>query len=365
MHVGLSVIFQNPGDRRTDAEVYADELAIARQAEPLGFESIWSVEHHFTDYTMCPDVLQFLTYMAACTSTIKLGSMVCVLPWHDPVRVAEQIAMLDTMSGGRVILGLGRGTGRVEFDGFGVEMSEARDRFAEAAETILTGLERGYLEYDGRYVRQPRVDLRPRPSRTFRGRTYAATVSPESAEIMARMGVGPLIVPQKPWKQVRDELATYRATYRESTGEEAPTPYCAGWTFVDESADRAEELARRYIGAYWDSVVKHYEFDKDHLKATPGYEFHGLMYDRLNAPGGMERMTDFFVGLQVWGTPAQVYDKIVTIQDQTYADAYMAVCSYGAMPHDEAVRNVGLFAREVMPELKKLASSYERLGVPA
>jgi alkanesulfonate monooxygenase SsuD/methylene tetrahydromethanopterin reductase-like flavin-dependent oxidoreductase (luciferase family) len=365
MHVGLSVIFQNPDDRLPDADVYAAELALARQAEPLGFESIWSVEHHFTDYTMCPDVLQFLTYMAACTTTIQLGSMVCVLPWHDPVRVAEQIAMLDTMSNGRVILGLGRGTGRVEFDGFGVPMPEARDRFAEAAEMILTGLERGYVEHDGRHLQQPRVDLRPRPSRTFRGRTYAATVSPESAEIMARMGVGALIIPQKPWKQVRRELAAFRSTFRETTGLEAPPPYCAGWTFVDESADRAEEMARRYNAAYWRSVVKHYEFDQNHLASTPGDEFLGLMYDRLNAPGGAEQMTDFFVGLQVWGTPQQVYDRVVTIQDNTYADAYMAVCSYGGMPYDEAQRNLSLFARQVMPELKKLAPAYERLGVPA
>lgn len=102
------VIFQNPGETRRDAEVYAEELALARQAEGLGFESIWSVEHHFTDYTMCPNVFQFLTYMAACTETIQLGSMVCVLPWHDPIRVAESIAMLDVMSGGRVIFGMGR-----------------------------------------------------------------------------------------------------------------------------------------------------------------------------------------------------------------------------------------------------------------
>jgi alkanesulfonate monooxygenase SsuD/methylene tetrahydromethanopterin reductase-like flavin-dependent oxidoreductase (luciferase family) len=261
----MSVIFQNPGSVRPDGDVYREELALAVQAEELGFDSIWSVEHHFTDYTMCPDVLQFLTYMAGCTSTIGLGSMVCVLPWHDPLRLAEQIAMLDVMSGGRMILGLGRGTGRVEFDGFGVAMPEARARFAESAEMILSGLEQGWCEYDGEFVQQSRVDLRPRPDRTFRGRTYAAAISPESAEIMARLGVGLLIIPQKPWPTVRAELDQYRAVFRDSTGSEPPPPCCAGWTFVDESADRAEELARTYIGGYWDSVVKHYEFDRDHL----------------------------------------------------------------------------------------------------
>ena len=366
MHVGASVIFQNPGRTRPDHEVYADELRLARLAEPLGFESIWSVEHHFTDYTMCPDVMQFLTYMAGCTERVQLGSMVCVLPWHDPVRVAEQVSMLDAISGGRVILGIGRGTGRVEFDGFGVAMPEARSRFAEAADMILTGLESGVVEYDGEYVRQPRRDLRPAPFKSFRGRTYAAAISPESSAIMAKMGVGLLIIPQKPWKVHRAELATYREVYREANdGSEPPPPYCAGWTFVDESADRAEELARLYIGGYWDSVVQHYEFDQDHLKNTAGYEFHGEMYDRLMAPGGKEMMTEFFLGIQVWGTPEQVVDKIVTIQEHTYADAYMGVFSYAGMPIDEAERSMRLFASRVMPELQALPAAYDRLGVPA
>ncbi len=364
MHVGMSVIFQNPGRSRPDSAVYAEDLALARQAEGLGFESIWSVEHHFTDYTMCPNVWQFLTYMAGCTTHIKLGSMVCVLPWQDPLRIAEQVALLDVMSGGRVIFGMGRGTGRVEFDGFQVPMPEARQRFAESAEMILTGLERGWCEYDGEFIHQPRVDLRPCPDETFRGRAYAAAISPESAAIMAKMGVGLLIIPQKPWPKVREELEGYRAEYRVATGDEPPPPYCAGWTFVDESADRAAELASTYITGYWDSVVKHYEFDQDHLKSTPGYEFHGDMYDRLTAPGGAQKMADFFMDLQVWGTPQQVYDKIVDIQNNTYSDAYMGVFSYAGMPHAEAQRNMALFAREVMPELKQLAPAYDRLGMP-
>ncbi|MCZ6618115.1 MAG: LLM class flavin-dependent oxidoreductase [Gammaproteobacteria bacterium] len=361
MRVGFSVIFQNAGEAKSDSQVYAEDLALARQAESLGFDSIWSVEHHFTDYTLCPNVFQFLTYMAACTEKIQLGSMVCVLPWHDPLRVAEQVAMLDVMSGGRVILGLGRGTGRIEFDGFRVAMPEARTRFAESAEMVLEGLEQGWCEYDGQYIRQPRVDLRPRPEKTFKGRTYAAAISTETAEIMAKMGVGLLIIPQKPWPVVSKELEQYRNTFRAATGTDAPAPYCAGWTFVDESADRAEELARRYISGYWETVIKHYEFDKDHLKNTPGYEFHGEMYDRLNAPGGMEQMTNFFIDLQLWGTPDQVFEKILTIRENTLADGYIAVCSYAGMPHEEADRNMKLFARTVMPELQKLASVETRL----
>ena len=354
MHVGLSVIFQNPGETKLDRDIYAEELVLAKQAEPLGFDSIWSVEHHFTDYTMCPNVFQFLTYMAGCTEKIQLGSMVAVLPWHDPLRVAEQVAMLDVLSNGRTVLGMGRGTGRIEFEGFRVAMPEARGRFAETAEMLLNGLEQGFCEYDGEYVKQPRVDLRPRPYKSFKGRTYAAAISTESAEIMAKMGVGILIVPQKPWPVVQKELTKYRSTFFAATGEQAPAPYCAGWMFIDDSVDRAEEMARRYIGAYWDSVIDHYEFNKDHLKNTGGYEFHGEMYDRLNAPGGMQKMTDFYVDLQIWGTPDQVFDKVQTMRANTLADGFMAVCSYGGMPHDEANRNMQQFAKDVMPELKKL-----------
>ena len=213
MHVGLAAVFQNPGRARSDFEVYRGELRLADLAEPLGFESVWGVEHHFTDYTMCPDVLQFLTYMAGRTERIQLGSMVVVLPWHDPMRVAEEIAMLDNISGGRLILGLGRGAGKVEFDGFRQSMDESRPRFVESAQMLLRGLETGFCEYDGTYVQQPRADIRPAPFKSFRGRTYAAAVSPESARIMAELGVGILIIPQKPWAEVaRSWTTTARCT---------------------------------------------------------------------------------------------------------------------------------------------------------
>src|SRR3989475_8303441 len=193
MHVGLAAVFQNPKQLRSDYDVYRNELRLADQAEPLGFQSIWGVEHHFTDYTMCPDVLQFLTYMAGRTRQAGLGSMVVVLPWHDPMRVAEEVSMLDNISDGRLILGLGRGAGRVEFHRFRLSIDESPPRLVEVAETLLRGLEAGYCEYAGTFVRQPRAAIRPAPFKTFRGRTYAAAVSPESIPIMAKLGVGILV----------------------------------------------------------------------------------------------------------------------------------------------------------------------------
>src|SRR5690348_18187202 len=118
MHVGYGVAIQNPNNALHDLEVYRNEVRLAEMAEPLGFDSFWTVEHHFDDYTMVPDVCQFLTYMAGRTSRIKLGTAVIVLPWHDPVRVAEQISMLDILSEGRLLVGFGRGAARIEYEGF-------------------------------------------------------------------------------------------------------------------------------------------------------------------------------------------------------------------------------------------------------
>ena len=237
MHVGMSVIFQGFEDPARDREVYARELALADQAEGLGFDSIWAVEHHFTPYTMCPDPLQFLTYMAGRTKRVQLGSMVVVLPWHDPVRVAEHVTMLDVLSGGRFIFGMGRGLGRVEFGGFRVAMDESRSRFIECATAVLEGLDRGYVEFKGEHFDIPRRNLRPAPIATFRGRTYAAAVSPESVKIMAELGVGLLIIPQKPWAQVSAELEEYRTQYRAIRGEEPPAPIVAAWMFVDNDVN--------------------------------------------------------------------------------------------------------------------------------
>jgi len=353
MHVGMAVIFQAEGEGRTDRNVYRNELRLADLAEPLGFESLWGVEHHFTDYTMCPDVLQYLTYFAGRTEKIQLGSMVVVLPWHNPTRVAEQVVMLDHMSNGRFILGIGRGLGRVEFEGFGVNQEDSREIFTESAQMILQGLERGYCEFDGRFVKQVKRYIRPRPFKSFRGRTYAAAVSPESSLIMAKLGIGILIIPQKPWDLVAKELNDYRSTYRDANGTDAPPPIVGGWTFCDEDQARAEELARKYIGAYWKSVTRHYELIGDHLTKMRGYEAYKAMQEKASAPGGLDEMTDFFLGLQVWGTPERCYEKILDIQKRTGAEAFNGVFSYGGMPYDVAEHNLRLFAADVMPELKK------------
>jgi len=353
MHVGSSIFFQNFQHKRTDLEVYQNELKLADLAEPLGFDSIWGVEHHFTDYTMCPDVLQFLSYMAGRTERVQLGSMVVVLPWHDPMRIAEQFSVLDHLSGGRAIIGVGRGLGRVEFEGFRLDMSESRTRFAESAKMLVDALENGVAEFDGELIKQPKVDIRPKPYKSFHGRTYAAAVSPESSLALAQLGLGILIIPQKPWSEVENELKAYREIFQEVNGTPAPPPIVVGFTFCHEDEDRAKEMANEYVGNYWDSIMDHYEFRSDHLKETKGYEYYGKFTEKIEQYGTQD-VKEFFLDLQVWGTPDQCYDKMRSTRGRVGSDSFLAAFSFGAMPYEEVEKSMRLFAKEVLPRLKEL-----------
>src|SRR6266849_4174534 len=274
MHVGYGAVFQNPNNRLSDREVWRNEIRLAEMAEPLGFDSIWSIEHHFDDYTMCPDPVQFLTYIAGRTKHAKLGSMVIVLPWHDPVRVAEGVAVLDNLSNGRFILGIGRGLARIEYEGFRIDQNEGRGLFLEYAELIMNALETGYIE-GGSYTQQPRREIRPRPLRSFKGRTYAAAVSPDSMPIMAKLGIGLLVIPQKPWDAVKGDFEVYHKVWREVNGSvPPPKPISGGFCFVDENKDRAEEMAIKWISANYHTVMKHYEMTSPEFGQQKSYEFY-------------------------------------------------------------------------------------------
>jgi alkanesulfonate monooxygenase SsuD/methylene tetrahydromethanopterin reductase-like flavin-dependent oxidoreductase (luciferase family) len=353
MHVGYAPIFQNLGRRLSDREVFRQELRLAELAEPLGFDSVWEPEHHFTDYEMTPDVVQFLTYMAGRTRTVKLGSMVVVLPWHDPVRVAEQVILLDHFSDGRAIFGMGRGLGAVEFDGFRVSMTASRQIFTESAEAVVNALQNGYIEYDGEFLKQPRRDIRPGPFKSFENRLFGAGLSPESGPLMARLGVAMLIVPLKAWEDVRVSIQEYNKAWdMERPGSLPPAPTVVYFVFVDKDRTRARELASQYIGSYFGSVLEHYEMAGDRLKGTKGYEF----YSNVVQGGGNAEAeaAQRYVDLMPYGTPEDVIDKIKSIQKLTNNSACIIHTSFGGMSHEEAERNQRLFATEVLPAIKAI-----------
>jgi alkanesulfonate monooxygenase SsuD/methylene tetrahydromethanopterin reductase-like flavin-dependent oxidoreductase (luciferase family) len=352
VHIGFGPQFANLDGQLSDLEAYQRDLELAARAEEVGFDSVLTSEHHFSDYQLTSQLLMFLSWVAGQTERVRLGTMVTVLPWHDPVRVAESFSVLDHLSGGRAILGIGRGLGAVEFDGFRVRMGESRRRFAEYTPAILNALESGYIESDGELYQQPRTPIRPRPFKTFKGRTFASAVSPQSMELMAQLGVGIMVIAQKPWETAEAELVEYRRRYLELNGFEAPKPILvvvAGVTKTRAEADRVREL---YLQRWARSTVDHYQFDNTGFAEIEGYEYYGALANNI-AKHGLDNFCGFLADLQVWGTPDEVTEKLLDYVKRTDAGGLVVPLSFGGMPPAETRANFDLFAAEVLPELKR------------
>ena len=355
MKVGtaLNMLSEPP---RPDVAVVRDHLAMGDLAEPLGFDSLFALEHHFTGYAMSPAPLQLLAYFAGRTKRITFGTAVIVLPWHDPIRVAEEIALLDILCGGRCLFGFGRGAASVEYQGFRVAMEEARPRFVEAAEIVVKALSHDSFEHDGRFFRFPRTAVRPRPISHPERRFYASAVSPDSAEIMAKLGFGILMVMQNEWPKAAEDIARYREIAR-AAGHMPRPPIVLTNVCVADSREEARERAFKYLSQKWQSIDDHYHFSDGHLATVKGYESYGKMaktYAKINESNeSRQKATDFYVRIQIVGTPEDCLAQIGELTRLTGLDHLVTEFSFGAMPHEEAEINLRLFADRVLPVLRR------------
>jgi alkanesulfonate monooxygenase SsuD/methylene tetrahydromethanopterin reductase-like flavin-dependent oxidoreductase (luciferase family) len=351
MHVGFSPIFQNTSGTMSDHECVKHELALADLAEPLGFDSIWQPEHHFTNYEMAPNVLQFLTYMAGRTKRVRLGSMVVILPWHNPLRVVEEVTLLDHYSDGRAILGMGRGLGAHEFGGFGIDMSDTREIFNESAEAIVSALKTGFIEYEGKHIKQARREIRPGPFRTFEGRTFGAGLSPETMPGLAKLGLGNLIFPIKDWEEVRNTLSAYRKQWADIRPGTSPAKSgVASFCYVHKNPGKAKDRAYKYIGDTFRTVVRHYDMAGDNFTRAKGYEYYAKNAESFR---DIDAKTEEFIEQQPWGTPDQYLEKLHRIDTHIDMGALIAHFAFGGMPYDFAEENMRLFVEAILPELKK------------
>jgi len=354
MKVGIALnMLQKEG--RSDADVFAEHLALGDLAEPLGFDSLFALEHHFTGYAMSPSPTQLLSYFAGRTKRITLGTAVIVLPWHDPVRVAEEIALRDVLSGGRCLFGFGRGAASVEYAGMRVPMEEARARFVESAKIVVTALTQESFEWKGEFFTIPRTAIRPRPISHPERRFYASSVSPESAEIMAKLGFGVLVVMQNEWPKAAEDIQRYR-DIATSVGHTPRPPIILTNISVADSRAEAEERAKTYLSRKWDSIDAHYHFSDGHLASVKGYEFYGGMaktYSKMKDESFRKKATDFYVKIQIVGTPDDCLQQVAELQRLTGVDHLATEFGYGGMPHEQAELNMRLFADRVMPTLQR------------
>jgi alkanesulfonate monooxygenase SsuD/methylene tetrahydromethanopterin reductase-like flavin-dependent oxidoreductase (luciferase family) len=354
MKTGLSFFFMATDRPGSDLEIYRDEVRLASMAEPMGFDSVWATEHHFTEYSMIPSPLQFLSFMAGKTERVTLGAMVVVLPWHNPARLAGEIGMLDNLSEGRFCLGVGRGLGRLEFEGLGVDMSTSREVFDETAETVFAALENGFIEASGTHVTIPKREIRPRPTGSFVGRTYGAAVSPESVKSMGRVGAGLIIIPQKPWKTVVDELDVYRDAFAtHHPDREIPAPIVAVHTYCSRDGAKAADRGGYYNERYYQRVMEHYDLGGTHFATQKGYSYYAKVSERITTEGKGDA-AKFYSDLHVFGTPTECAEKIRWIQETTQCDTLLNFFSYSGMPFEESAENLKLYTEEVLPLVRAM-----------
>ena len=352
MDVGCMMIFSSYGwEGETDSQMWEEELRLAQIAADVGFDCLWSAEHHFNDYSFVPDNLQLMTHLATKYPDIDVGTAAVILPWHDPLRVAEQAAVLDMLSNGRLRLGFGRGLAKREFDTFRLNMDESRERFDEAAPMIVDALETGFIEGDGKFYKQPRTEIRPRPQHSFDGRIYAVASSEESVMSAAKLGAHVVMFADRPWEMRMPGIERARSLHREFHGTEAPNVMLTEFVICNTDLARAEEDARQYQGKFVESNFYHYEFLGDHFQSVKGYDSYQQKAEIARSTG-MEGAVDGFMKAASWGTPDKILrgleDRRSLIGDFEWNVSFR----FGGTPYNVAEKGLKLFAKEVLPVLK-------------
>ncbi|MDN3566407.1 LLM class flavin-dependent oxidoreductase [Paeniroseomonas aquatica] len=352
MDVGMMMVFASYGwDGCSDSRVWDEEIRLARIAAESGFDCLWSAEHHFNDYSFVPDNIQLMTHLAALCPDIDVGTAAVILPWHDSLRVAENAAVLDLLSKGRFRLGMGRGLARREFAAFRLSMDESRERFDEAAPMIIEALRTGFMEGDGKFYRQPRVELRPRPQRSFDGRIYAVASSEDSVTSAARLGAHMVMFADRPWELRAPVIERGRALHRQYHGTEPPPVMLTEFCVCGSDLAATEREARQYQGKFVESNFHHYEFLGEHFQTVKGYDSYQQKAE-IARQSGLEGAVAGFMQAASWGTPDRILRGLEARRQAIGDFALNVAFRFGGTPFEVAERGLRLFAKEVLPVLK-------------
>ncbi len=347
---GQNGLLEGQAVGRSHHAAMGDELSLIRAADELGFDRCWMREHHFTDYGFLPNTMVMAAHAAAVTERIRLGTAVITLPLHHPVRVAEDVALVDVLSGGRVDVGVGRGYQSVEFDTFGVPLDEARGRTDEAIDVMRALWQGAPVAHRGRFWQFDEVRVQPAPIQQPHPPLYYASISTDSITHYAAKGI-PFIVDSTVRTSRLAELADLWRGVARANGHRDVGADLVAVRYV--WLDRDDAAARDYVAAA--PAVTSTRTDprlrplrRDGTVAA-GYEYwdkgwHGrdlAYYDR--EPDWSDRW--------VAGGPERVIEQLRALHDVGIRDV---CCVFGldrvAPPRREIERRMELFARLILPE---------------
>ncbi len=326
-----------------DAAVIDETLAEAKLCDELGMDVLWLAEHHFDGNCAYVDPVSFAAAIAATTRQIKIGFAVAQVSLHHPIRLAEQIALLDNISHGRMIVGLGRGTAHNIYDylGYDIDPAEAQERLIEAEEIMLKAWTTENFEHQGKYwnIRLPL--LRPRPYTKPHPYIIRASSGEESMLELAREG-RPFLMNVQSNATTAERLAHYRSAMHEAGFEEASIRRCVdeSWIwrniFVAETDAEAERIA---LPAF-EAQAEHRARMRKRILAEQSLQMHNE-----RKPASRNRAADALI----FGSPATVVEKFSALDEIGIGGVIMGF-RLGPMTHEAATQSLRLFMAEVAPK---------------
>ena len=352
MKFSAFLLFHRPDRGRSIKDVYDYNIRVAELLEELGFDGLWVSEHHFRDYGTVPNIFTMLSHLAARTERIRLGTGVVVLPLHNPIHVAEEAAQVDLLSGGRLELGVGRGYQSIEFDGFGQDLAEARDRFDEALE-VITGLwTEDAFHHEGRFYRTGDVELTPKPLQSPHPPVYVAAVSPETVERYAARGLPILADPAAPFRKVHKAAETWQTVAAEKGHDVSRRDLVVSRSvWLAPTVEQARAELEGFEKAFDRSRIfneKSAPIDSKTGEIAKGFEFWEGRYLKGGSVG-----TDFrWEQLEVIGDPERVIGQVAMLQEFGFNHL---MCDFGStrhMPFEDMKRVITFFAKEVIPAFR-------------
>ena len=342
------------GSPQDESRVMREHLQQWQAAENLGFDAAFVTEHHFTHYNLTPSPNVFLAAAAGMTSRIKLGTMVSVVNFYHPWRLAEESAMLDCLSNGRLIMGLARSPDMLEYDHFQMAPEEGRARFREGLELMKQAFTGEPVTFEGQFFRMNNATIWPRPVQQPHPPFVAAAVQPGTFEWAGEQGYGAASLMTD-----HRTAAYYHNTYQSARQKNglARDPkqfYLARHVYVRESKDQAIEEARGpmlefFKMFYRDRVVANRE-QLDHMPAT--FEGYGEFHKR-NLSGALTYESLIESGALLAGDPRSVAEQIQQTSDEVGLENLMCIMAIGPMDHDATMKSLRLFGERVLPEFAR------------
>lgn len=349
MQFGYFTLTDNaPGygaDRRDPAQLLCDVVDEAIAAEELGFNSAWLPEHHFASFGILPTPAQCLTWVAARTSRIKLAAATVLLPCTQPIRTAEEYAVLDVLSNGRVIFSAGRGYDRHEYDGFEIPFEESRTRFDEEMDLVVKCWTEDGFTFHGQHhtIREP-ITVVPRPVQQPHPPIYVACFSEPTMRMAAERGHNIIFAPfaaRMAFGSLEAAVAKFKemATRAGYPNSKAKCSYFTCLVDTEEEARAARERLHRYITKAAVTV-----WPDDEATAPPHLRYFVDMVRELQHL----RPEDLGERSVILGTPDQVIDHVRRIE-AAGIEEIICYFNFGLLPHDQTLRQMQRFSREVLP----------------